>query len=283
MVAIIPPVDVPDPQPKVPRYGLFTAATGPLDLPVHARGGGVRWQDVTSDLPEGFEVTCAPAEVSFPDDCGNWITAVPFTVQATLNTGAIGMPQEEIQRILLSRLFAGEQAVVERIFSVGTFAQSHPLSNDVPAAAVVVATAGNALGGLSALEEWLATQVGLRGVIHAPAVLSGWLNDRAGVIKEGGRWVTQLGNVVSIGNYAGLSPAGVAPAAGHTWVYITGQTTVWRTPDNEVFVSPYEANLDWAMPKGRTEVMNNTIHAFARREYVVSHNQVIAACDVTIA
>jgi hypothetical protein len=283
VAAIIPPVDITDPQPKVQRYGLFAAATGPLPLPVHARGGGLRWQDVTTDLPEGFAVTCAAAPVTFEDDCGDWITATPFTVQSTLTTGAIGMPQEEIRRILMDRLRAGEQAVVEQIFSSGTFGQSHSLANNAPNAAVVAATAATVLGGVSALEEWLAARVGVRGVIHAPAVLSGWLNDRAGVVEKGGRWVTQLGNVVSIGNYAGTSPTGVDPAAGHTWLYITGQTTVWSTPDNDVEVSPYVANLDIALPADGEEVMNNTINAFARREYVVSHNQVLAACDVTIA
>lgn len=283
MAVIFGPVDVPDPQPKIPRYGLLTAATGPLDLPTHAIGGGVRWQDVTTDLPEGFEAQCAPTPVTCEDDCGDWITGTPFAVQATMGTGAIGMPQEEIRRILLDRLRAGEQPVVERIFSDGTFGQSHPLANDVPAAAIVAATTATVLGGLSALEAWLAARVGVRGVIHAPAVLSGWLSDRAGVYEKGGRWVTQLGNVVSIGNYSGNSPVGVAPVAGHTWVYITGQTTVWRTPDSEIFISPYEANLDFALKGAREEVMNNQICAVARREYVVSHNQVLAACDVTIA
>jgi hypothetical protein len=283
MAVIIPAVDVPNPTPPVQRYGLFTAATGPLDLPIHARGGGIRYQDVTTDLPEGFAVLCEPSTVTFADDCGDFITGTPFTVQATLATGAIGMPQEEIRRILMSRLVAGEQAVVERIFSDGTFGQANSLANNAPAAAVVVATAANVVGGMSAAEEWLAARSGIRGVIHAPAVLSGWLARDGIVAKEGGRWVTQLGNVVSIGNYSGNSPAGIAPAAGHTWLYITGSTTVWRTPDSDVFISPYEANLDLALPANGTEAMNNTINAFARREYVVTHNQLLAAVDVTIA
>ena len=38
--SLIPAPIVPAPQPLRRRYGLFDAASGPLDLPAHGEGGG---------------------------------------------------------------------------------------------------------------------------------------------------------------------------------------------------------------------------------------------------
>jgi hypothetical protein len=286
MVAIIPAVDLPgDPWPKVQRYGLFTATAGPNILtPDHARGGGIRYNDVTSVLPAGFEVTCAEEVVTFADDCGNWVTGTPFAIQATMGHGSVGLSQSEIESTLLARLMAGEQSIAELIFSDGTFGQANSLANNataptpLPAAASVKAAVGE-------LDSWLASVTSVRGIIHAPAIISSYLINDAGVVREGGRWVTPLGNIVSIGNYSGNSPAGEAPAAGHTYIYACESTVVFRTPDNQVFVSPFEANLDLArfVDKPPVAAMQNQIRAVARREYVVTHNNVFSSVDVTIA
>ena len=71
-----------------------------------------------------------------------------------------------------------------------------------------------------------------------------------------------MGSVVSAGCYAGNTPGGVVPADGTFWVYITGQTTVWRTPDSEVMISPLEGALN------RT---TNQFRMLAEREYVVTY------------
>lgn len=286
MVAIIPAVDLPrDPTPKVQRYGLFTAATGPEELtPDHARGGGIRYKDVTGVLPVGFDVTCAPEPVTFLDNCGSWVTGTPFSVLATMGSGSVGMSQAEIEQTLLVRLMAGEQAVVERIFSDGTFGQANSLANNLvaPTALVAASTVRRAIG---QLDEWLASVTSVRGIIHAPAVVSSYLVNDCGIVKEGGRWVTPLGNIVSIGNYSGNAPAGGAPAAGHTYLYACESTVVFRTPDRDLFVSPYEANLDLGRFAGEPllPAMRNQIRAFARREYVVTHNNVFSSIDTTIA
>lgn len=277
MVAVTPPTIVDDPTPRLPRYGIFQASTGILDLPTHAVGGGVTYKAIHTDLPEGLEILCAEQQITFPDPCGDWIVGTPFAIQATMSTGALGMPQDEIRSTLLARLELGEQGLVELIFSQGLFGQSPSLSNNVPPAAALVAS-GTVRLGIGRLEEWLAARSGIRGVIHAPAIVGAWVNDIAS--KEAGRWVTPLGNVVSLGNYAGLSPAGVAPGAGVTWIYITGSTVVWRNPD--VLISPYEANLDLALPVRGVEEMNNQIRALARREYVVTHDGLVAGVETTL-
>ncbi len=286
MAVIIPAVDLPrDPTPKAQRYGLFTAATGPEELaPDHARGGGIRYKDVTTVLPVGFDVTCAPEPVTFLDSCGVWVTGTPFTIQATMGSGSVGMSQPEIEQTLLTRLMAGEQAVAERIFSDGTFGQANSLSNNL-VAPTALAAASSVQRAIGELDEWLASVTSVRGIIHAPAVVSSYLGDNCGIVKEGSRWVTPLGNIVSIGNYSGYSPAGVAPVAGHTYIYACESTVVFRTPDRDIFVSPYEANLDFARFAGEplSPAMRNQIRAVARREYVITHNNVFSSVDTTIA
>ena len=281
MAVIIPAVDVAYPTPAAQRYGLFAAATGPLELPIHARGGGVQYKDPNTVLPVGFDVTCAAEAVTFSDGCGGFVTGTPFAIQATMKTGSVGMDQGEIRRTLMSRLLAGEQAVAERIFSDGTFGQENSLANNTvaPTALAAAATVTRALG---ELDGWLASVTSIRGIIHVPALVASYLVE-ASVTREGGRWVTPMGNIVSIGNYSGLAPAGGAPAAGHTHLYACESTTVWRTPDQDIFVSSFEANLDLALPDARAEAMQNQINAVARREYVITHNDVFASVDTTIA
>jgi hypothetical protein len=286
MVAIIPAVDLPrDPTPKAQRYGIFTAATGVYDLtPDHARGGGIRYKDVTTVLPVGFEITCAPAVVTLVDNCGAFITGTPFAIQATMGSGSVGLSQTEIEQSLITRLMAGEQAVVERIFSDGTFGQANSLANNT-VAPTALAAAASVVRAIGQLDEWLASVTSVRGIIHAPAVVSSYLVADAGVTKVGGRWETPLGNIVSLGNYSGNAPAGGAPAAGHTYLYACESTVVYKTPDADIFVSPYKANLDLAKFAGEplAPAMQNQLRAVARREYVVTHNNVFASVDVTIA
>jgi len=79
---------------------------------------------------------------------------------------------------------------------------------------------------------------------------------------NGTRWRTPMGTVVSAGCYANHDPAGAVPADGVFWMYLTGQTTIWRTPDNGVLIAPVEGSLD------RT---TNQMKLIAEREYVVTY------------
>jgi len=269
---LIPYVDLAaDPAPKAQRYGLFTAATGPLDLPDRAIVGGLRWLDATTVLPAGFSVTCAANPVGFNDGCGSFITGAPFAVQATLDTGSVGMSLDEVNAILTARLVAGEQAVVERIFSDGTFGQANSLANNAVAATALTAAA-SVRRAIGQLDEYLASVTGTRGIIHAPAAVSSYFGTDSGVMKEGGKWVTPLGNIVSIGNYSGATPAGAAPAAGHTTMYACMNTVVYRTAD-----------IETPPIGGAFTPAENRYASVARRVYLVTHNNVFAYIDTTIA
>ncbi len=126
----------------------------------------------------------------------------------------------------------------------------------------------------SILEDWLYARYGLPGILHVPAALSAYLQnfylleqDARGVLR------TPLGTAVSIGNYAGKSLNGSNPSAGNTWVYITGQVTTWRTPDQDLFVTKIPQVLN------RT---TNQLTAVMEREYVVSVDCFVAGVQTTI-
>ena len=64
-MAMIPGMVVPAPARLRRRYGLFDAASGPLDLPTHGEGGGVRFvPDCGRSLAYG--VTCYEAPATPP-------------------------------------------------------------------------------------------------------------------------------------------------------------------------------------------------------------------------
>jgi hypothetical protein len=86
-------------------------------------------------------------------------------------------------------------------------------------------------------------------------------------------WRTAPKSVVSFGNYAGTGPTGQVPAAGDTWIYITGQVAVWRTPDSELFVPSMGQIINRS---------TNVLNIVMEREYVVSYDCYIAAVQVTL-
>lgn len=273
MAGIIPPVDLDrDPTPQVRRYGLFDAAIGPNILPEHGRGGGVRYKTVTTQLPIGMEVLCESSDITTWGDCGTWVTGLPFMVMATMTAGTVGMSQTEVESELRQRLYAGEQATVEAIFADAFFGAAPSLANNVPPATTLPA-ATNVVDGVGDLEAWLYAQTGPQGVLHIPLRLAGRCKAMGFVEFDGRTWRTPSRTAVSFGNYSGTTAAGAAPAAGHTTLYITGSTTIWQTPDEQVEISPYEGNVHWE---------TNQIYAFARREYVITHNGLVAAVDVDI-
>ena len=199
-------------------------------------------------------------------------SGTPFVVQATMRTGTVGMDQTTIQARLLERLRAGEQAVVEAVFCDGLSGATPSLANNVPAAATLPA-ALNVVDGVGDLETWLYARQGPRGVLHIPLGLAGRFHAMNLMTFDGRTWRTPLGTAIAFGNYTGHTALGVDPAAGHTTLYVTGSTSIWATPDSQIEYSPWEGNVHWVI---------NQIAAFARREYVVTHNGLLACVDVDI-
>jgi hypothetical protein len=279
MASITGPVYVPAPNPIVPRYGLFQVATGPLDLPINARIGGLQYEISTCNLPLGYEVECQVDHNSKVLTNGiNTIVGNPFIVYSAVQCDTVGLVNwgpDRVKKFLYDQLVAGEQATVESIFSNQAQGESPGLGGN-PA----VVNLGNAAGPVRAigmLESWLYARYGLPGVIHAPMLAAPYFSGSHGVEKDrsaAGIWRTDVGTAVSFGNYAGTGPTGQVPVAGDVWVYITGQVAIWRTPDSDLFVP------DMGQVINRT---TNVITTVMEREYVITFDCYVAAVQVTLS
>lgn len=255
----------------VPRYGLFSVANGPLDLDIHARQGGLEFQSVVCDLPTGYTVDCPPSDTpkSFSSGGANLITADPFVVRSDLECAPTGLTNDQLRRWLIERLKAGEQARVERMFSDGLNGLTPSLQG-----ATALSASSTLIAAIGKLEDWLYSRYGLPGVIHVPAVAAQQFIATTGLIPAGPNlWRTAMGTLISFGNYSGKGPAAEAPSAGTTYLYITGQVTVWRAPDTDVFATPLPAALD------RT---TNQVYGQAEREYAVAYECFAASTLTTL-
>lgn len=274
MASLTGPVYLPPPNPIIPRYGLFNVATGPADLPVNARVGGLQYEISTCSLPLEYEVECQDAHNTKVIATGTTtVTGAPFVVYSAIQCDTVGLVnwgQDTVQRYLYQQLVAGEQATVERIFSQGLVAQFPSLQSG----SVSLGAAQGPVQAVSMLEDWLYARFGSRGVIHAPMEAAAYfkgahLIQSDGNVNAGGVWRTDVGTAVSFGNYAGVGPTGQAG----TWIYVTGPVAIWRTPDDELFVPPMGQVIN------RT---TNVLTIVMEREYVVTYDCFSAAVAVTL-
>lgn len=274
MASLTGPFYVPPPNPIVPRYGLFNVATGPLDLPINARSGGLQYEISNCTLPLEYEVECQVDHNTKVISSGTTtITGAPFIVYSAIQCGAVGLVnlgQDEVERYLYQQLTSGEQATVERIFSQGLVAQFPSLQS----ASVSLGAAQGPVQAVSLLEDWLYARFGSRGTIHAPMeaaayLKAGHLIEPDGNVNAGGVWRTDVGTAVSFGNYAGVGPTGQAG----TWIYITGPVAIWRTPDRDLFVPPMGQVINRS---------TNVLTIVMEREYVVTYDCYSAAVNVTL-
>ena len=275
MASLTGPVYVPAPNPVVPRYGLLTVATGPLDLPIPARRGGLQYEISVCNLPNAYEVECYSdlGEKTLTNST-TVVTGAPFIVYSAIRCSPVGLAnwgEDRVQKFLYDQLVAGEQATVERTFSTSASGQFPGLSGNP--AVVNLGTADGIDGGVSTLEGWLYARYGLPGVIHAPASVGAYFTNPLVEKDSRGVWRTPLTTAVSFGNYAGTGPTGQATAAGEVWLYITGQVAIYRTPDSDLFSPP----MGQVLNRG-----TNVITMVMEREYVVTYDCYVAAVLVAL-
>jgi hypothetical protein len=248
----------------VKRVGLFDVSTGPLDLPVHARAGGIQYQTSVCKDPHCYAVTCIGDHTSKTLNDGlALITGDPFVIYSDLLCSPVGIKEDEVRQYLFTRLSMGEQLVVESTFSQQLCGQAPGLSNNSGITGIVT-PATDPVDAVSQLEAALYATYGPVGVLHVPYRFAPYFNNLWLIEDKYGNepfYRTDLGTKVNFGNYAGLSTSGGNPTAGSMYIYITGQTTVWRTPDSELFVANIVDTLN------RT---HNQFTAVMEREYIVS-------------
>jgi hypothetical protein len=274
MASLTGPLYVDAPNPIIPRYGLFRVATGPNDLPVNARIGGLQYQLSTCTLPLEYEVECQVDHNTKVIESGTpTVSGAPFIVYSAIRcdtVGLVNLGEEQLKRYLYQQLIAGEQATVERIFSTGLVAQYPNLTSG----AVNLGPAQGPVQAVGILEAWLYARYGVTGVIHAPILASPYFKGSKVIYADGnpatnGIWRTATGTAVSFGNYTATGPTGDAG----TWIYITGQVAIWRTPDKDLFVPPMGQVINRS---------TNVLTSVMEREYVITYDCFSAAVQVTL-
>lgn len=232
-MAIIPGLVVPAPEPARTRYGIFTAASGPLDLPPHGEGGGVRYVPKACGSAYAYGVTCYGGDTPSPekphDPDNDEVQTGVFAVLSTLNCGAPGYSIEEYRAKVLRRLESAEQSAVETALWSGLDLEGNSLEILTLDGQAVNVDSGYDPGLITdvvgALERYAYTEqsYGFQAYIHAPVEVAAFAAEAGLVIPDGTRKVTPLGSVWVFGAYGSGS------------VIITGQTTVWRAPETQVY------------------------------------------------
>lgn len=263
-----------------PSYGLFkvvTAMGAMVDggvMPAHAGQGGILYETHVCGLPYCFETNCIDTlGTKTIDDEFTIVNGDPFVIVTDLTCGLVGLTPERTREFLREKAVAGEQAAVELAFSNGDCGMNPSLANSTPLATALAASP-NPVAAIGLLEEALYSTYGLVGVLHVPYFAGPWLAANHLIEKDAaGIWRTPAGTAVSIGNYSGTSPAGVAPAAGAAWFYITGQVSIFRTAESDVFYSPFDASLNRS---------TNQWNGYREREYIVTYECGAFATETTL-
>lgn len=232
-MALIPAPLIEAPQALRRRYGLFDAASGPLDLTPHGEGGGVRYVQENCGQAYAYGITCytddtQPPEKPLDADNDELETGV-FAVLSTLNCSAVGYTLPEMQAKARRRLETAEQAAVESALWTGLDFEGNPLGirhlSEDPDTVPGGYDPGLITDVVGALERYAYTVqgYGYTAYIHAPVEVAAFAAEAGLILPDGNRKVTPLGSVWAFGAY----PAGS--------VIITGQTTVWRAPEIQVY------------------------------------------------
>lgn len=244
-MALIPGPLITAPEPLRRRYGLFTAASGPLDLPARGEGGGVRYIPVTCGPGRPYGVNCYGGEVAAPakplDSVDDATSAGVFLALATVACNAVGFTEAEYQTMARRRLANGEQGAVEEAFWTGLDFEDNALETGGLAENAETVTIHDDLDMIhivAALEDYAYRQQGYGNVayIHAPVIANAFAAEANLIVQDGPLQRTPYGSIwVFGGGYPGTGASGAAPPAGGTYLHITGQTTVWRSPEENVY------------------------------------------------
>lgn len=254
----LPLIQRPDPGNR--RYGLFnvappqliTTATGAGDegagtdpnLPAHAFGGGLLYPPKGCGEAHLYDIVCEALATKTFDANTPEIEVLPFQVYASLVCGTLGYRPAYLESVVADRLFANEQHAVEEAFWTGS-AGNTPFLTDA-AGATDVGGGGafaNIVAAVAALEAFAYDTYGYNAVLHANSAVHAYAAADhlvSAATEFGGVWGapssepvlrTPLGTKwVFGGGYPGTGPAGVAPGAGQTYIWITGNVAVWQDP-----------------------------------------------------
>lgn len=233
MVAIIPVAQIaPTPQPLALRYGLFNAATVTEDLNAREIASGFQIATPDCGTVRLYDAQCLPSEnpAKTLDESLDYLTADPFWVYASRECGPIGSPTPEFMDSVRRRLIGGEQTQVEAALWGGTVPSVDPNLIGHVGTVTVTPAAPGAGAAIAALEESFYSVYGYVGTIHVNQQAYAAAAYSQIVERRNAQLVTPLGSTWSFGAGYGITgPAGVAPAAGFVWAFMTPYVWIRRS------------------------------------------------------
>lgn len=246
-MANIPPVLLMEPPPAPPRqYGLFDVALGPMPMPrVEAQGGGVMYvPDTCEDDVFLYAINCPPVSGSKTFSLVEpAISGTPFGVVTSYVCSAQGFSFGEAEARVRTRMMLREQRAVERRVWQGTPLGGLGGMAGLFQSATTLSASGCVTEAVEQLEQALADNGIVGGIIHARPGMSAHLS-QAHLIERGpGRQITtKLGTPVAFGQgYNGTGPAGQAVTTDVEYMYASGRVLIWGS---ELFIPPPEQTFD---------------------------------------
>lgn len=219
--------------PGLARYGLFTAATVLDNLDTRGIAAGFQIPAEDCGTVRAYDANCATHPAKVFDEGQSYMEAVPYWVTATRQCGTVGTDAATMERSVRRRLAAGEQRAVEAQFWGGTAVASDPNLTGAAGVTTVVLPAGvtGSSAAIAALEDAFYDDYGYVGTIHIAMRAYGNLAYGNMLVRQNGLLTTPVGSVWSIGAGYGITgPAGVAPAAGNVWAFMTPPVLIRRSP-----------------------------------------------------
>jgi hypothetical protein len=263
------------PAPSRP-YGLFDVAMGPLPFPAEAAvGGGVIYvPDTCIDDVYLYAMNCPPVTGSKTfAGLDTPVSGSPFAVITSYTCGSLGFSFDEIAQRVRTRMQLHEQRAVERRLWQGQgLAQGQGLIPGLFRDATSLGTAGCVTEAMELLEQVLADNGIVGGIIHARPGMAPHL-EQAHQIQygRGNRLQTCLGTPYVFGQgYDGTGPTGQATTTNTEWMYASGRVLVWQ--DQEIAVPDIGQTMDRTL---------NQIYAVAERVYAVAVECGVWAVEVT--
>lgn len=251
----------------------------------------------TTEAPEWCPATPPdPVPVKTPHDGVFYSESVQFSVYSLLRCRMVGadMQEERATRVLqLNEARGVEQGFMTHFLSAPTDADVGTIAavDLTPVADTPVCPEL----GLALLESYARQHYGSVPVIHAGATVASLLGSRNQIVSDRAMLLTRIGSrVTASGGYdlvnlgPGTEPVipedpedpivpgepGVAPPAGATWMYVTGQVSIMRS-------DPFAAGpvLGQAAPGG---LYNNEFDVMAERSYAAMAECIKAAVLVSV-
>lgn len=274
MAIINAPDFIATPTPPPVPYGLFDVALGPMAFPGPVADGGVIYVPDTCDADVYLYAMNCPsvsgAKTFSPNELP--VSGAPFGVIASYTCGSLGYSFAESEQKVRLRMSLREQRAVERRLWQGQPAGGANLG-PIPGlfqSATSLGAAGCPIEALEMLEQALADNGILGGIIHARPGMSAHYGQGNTLIKVGRQIQTIIGTPVVFGQgYNGTGPAGQAPDGNSEWMYASGRVVIWR---DDVIVPPLDQTFD---------KVNNQVLTLAERIYAVAVECGVWAVQVT--